>query len=663
LILPAYAAHAADVAAFPELRGMNLSELLAVKVTSVSKREQSQLRAPTAIYVLTGEDLRRSGVSSIPEALRGVPGLHVAKLDANIWAISARGFNRPSQFSNKLLVMMDGRTLYTPLFAGVYWDVQDTPLNDVERIEVIRGPGATIWGANAVNGVINIITKKAEETQGGHLSLRTGTEDEGIATLRYGGHAGDHLHYRVYGKVVHREGGYLGPGDEGRDDTEIDRAGFRMDWAPSTNERLMLQGELYDGEAGSTTQLFDALTDPGPTTVNFDQDLSGGDLLLRWERSFERGGDLSVQTYYDRTKRKTRTFGEERDTYDLELQHSFSPATRHELTWGLGYRFTERDITYDSFAISFDQHHRDDHLTNLFAQDEIELIADELTLWIGSKVEHNDFTGWEIQPSVRSTWTPRENHIFWGAISRAARTPSEAEEDLRINVTVGGSPALPLLVAHLPQENLDAEILHAFELGYRFLFNDAGLVDLAFFYNDYEDIYTLEVNPIVPESDPPPLHLLASDIVDRKAEGHSSGLELATEWQPLQRWHLTASYSLLRMHIRGKSSSNDPGTQERWDYVPTHQFQARSLLNLPHGLEFDLLFYAVENLPGNDNSAISGYERVDLRLGWRPESLTGLDLSVGVQNLTDKHHAEFWTGGVVPTEAERAYWIQASWDF
>ncbi len=643
-----------------DLKDLSLADLLSLQVTTLSKKEEPMHRAAAAVFVLSGEEIRRSGVSSIPEALRLVPGLQVAKLDANKWAITARGFLGGDHFGDKLLVLMDGRILYSALFAGVFWDVQDTMLADIDRIEVIRGPGATVWGANAVNGVINIITKRAGDTQGTHLSLRAGNEDEAIATLRHGGALGDAGHWRAYGKFTKRDAGYLPPDEQGDDEAQIGRMGFRLEWNPAERNEITLQGDYYDGDAGQTTRLFESPGDPAPTVRSGDSSLSGGNILGRWSVDTLDGQNISLQSYYDRTNREELTFSEERDVFDVEYQHLFKAGARNELTWSLGYRLNRSEILEDSFTNTFLRKERSDNLFSGFLQDEIEILPDELALWIGSKFEHNDYTGWEVQPSVRSSWQVNASNVLWGALSRAVRTTAQWEEDVRSNGSVIPDPTRPILISIVPNEGIGSEELLAFEVGYRFLREGKGSVDLATFYNRYEDVSTFEEQPLVPEDDPPPPHDLIPLEVDRRASGYTYGAEISTNWQLTSIWRATAAYSFLQMHIREDESSNDTGTEERWDDVPTHQVQMTSRLDLPHGLQFDANLMAVGELPTTE---IDGYVRVDLRLGWKPDRLRGLDLSVGVQNLFDEHHPEYISPGFVGTEAERAFWAQLAFDF
>ncbi len=635
---------------------LSLPELMQLRITSVTKTEQELSHAPAAIFVLTGEDIRRSGVSSIPEALRMVPGISVAKLDNNTWGITSRGLKGRQQFANKLLVLMDGRTVYTSLFSGVHWDSQDTVLHDIDRIEVIRGPGASVWGANAVNGVINIITKSSAETQGLHAEATVGTEDKGLMSLRYGGEINDETSYRVYGKYQNRDSSYVSSSQQGHDDYDSGQLGFRIDSNLDPKSLLTLQGDFYDSDAERSTTAFRSMSATAPSTIRETQDTSGGNLLARWKKETQDLGRFTLQAYYDRTHRDNSSFGDERDTYDVDFQHSFEPFDGNEFIWGAGYRVIDTEITYDSFVNSFRKKNRTDKIGNLFFQDQITLIPEELELWIGTKVEHNSYSGWEVQPNVRGTWHPHKQHVLWASVSRAVRTPSQADEDLRVNVAV----ALPLLVSNIPQQDLDSEVLYAYETGYRFEVLKELSFDLALFYNDYHTLQSFEEPPLVPEAEPAPPHLLKALVTDRKSEGYTIGGEASAQWQASEVWRLSSSYSYISTHISPRSSSTDPSDNDRWRDVPKHQLRVGSLLNLPYQLEFDTQIYAIGNVIDSD---VDSYTRVDLRLGWKPEALDGLDLSIGVQNLTDGHHVETVSTSLDSTEMQRAYWLRATFAF
>src|SRR6267154_1854284 len=381
------------------LKKLSLEELMNIEVTSVSKSPEKLLETASAIQVITAEDIRRSGVTSLPEALRLAPNLEVAQVNSHDWAISARGFD--TTLANKLLVMIDGRTVYTPLYAGVFWDAQNVLLEDLERIEVISGPGGTLWGANAVNGVINIITKSAKDTQGIYVSGAGGSFLQDFGAVRYGGSVGTNLFFRVYGQRFDRNGAVLPDGQEATNAWDMTQGGFRMYWYPSELNTLTLQGDVYSG------------SEQGPMA---DTTLDGENVLGRWTHTFTPESDLQVQTYFDRTWRHIpNSFAEDLKTYDVDFQHRFELAERQSITWGGGYRFMQ-DAVRNSAALAFLPPDKNLQLVSGFVQDEIKLIPEHLKLTLGTKLEHNDFSGFEVQPNGRIAWTPDERQTIWGAI-------------------------------------------------------------------------------------------------------------------------------------------------------------------------------------------------------------------------------------------------------
>lgn len=640
----------ADIGQNPDelyrLKHLSLDELLDVTVTSVSRKEQILSDAASAIYVITQEDIRRSGMTQIPELLRMVPGMHVAQIDANKWAISARGFN--GRYANKLLVLMDGRSLYTPLYSGVYWDVQDTVLEDIERIEVIRGPGATLWGANAVNGIINIITKSAQQTQGGLISLASGSEEPGSGTLRYSGKTATDVAYRIYVKGLRRDSGVFFDGSNAEDDWKGKRLGFRTDSQLTERDNLTLQGDFYRGAAGQNN--FVPFPPPVGTISEDQADTSGGNLLTRWNHSFSSKSSFSLQFYYDRTKRKNATLTERRDTYDLEFQHDFPLGEKHAIIWGAGYRSTQDDIDSPSTsALNFIHPQNRDSIISAFVQDDITLTTDRWHLILGTKYEHNDYTGNEFQPSVRMTWTPDGSNSFWGAVSRAVRTPSRIETD--VNIQVG-----PVSVSG--NETFKTEKLLAYELGYRTQASSGLSLDISAFYNDYDDLSTFELAG-------PPSPGGTQIELDNRMSGKSYGFELATSWEVSDNWRIKASHAWLKVNLKTDSDSSDTTSALSSDTTPEHQTQIRSLLDLPHELEFDTSVYYLSKIP---NSNIDSYTRLDMRLGWHVDK--DLDLSLSLQNLLNNEHAEFlefsgFSGplGLQSTQSERSFLLQLKLKF
>jgi len=631
---------------------ISLEELLQIEVISLTKRPESRTTAAAAVYVITPDDIRLSGVTSLPEALRLAPGVQVARIDANKWAIGVRGF--ASRLSRSLLVLIDGRSVYSPLFAGVYWEVQDTLLEDVDRIEVIRGPGGTIWGANAVNGVINIITKKAQETQGGLLVGGGGSEEQGFGGVRYGGKIGSDLFYRVYGKVFNRDAAFHSHAPD-FDDWRMGQAGFRLDWDGPHGNTLTFQGDIYTGEAGQRT-VVTTFAPPFRSTVDADADLDGGNLLGRWQQVFSTTSDLSVQLYYDYTYRREPTFRESRNTFDLDVQHRFhiSWPWPQELRVGLGYRLTSDDTTAVP-TIVFTPSSRTDQLFSAFVQDEIRVVGEQLRLIIGSKFEHNDYSGFEIQPSLRLVWTLAPQHTLWGAVTRAVRTPSRVEEDLTLTGLL--EPQTPTFGRVIGSDAFESEKLLAYELGYRLQPTPRLFLDVTAFYNRYHDLLSLEPETPFIESMPTPAHVVVPLLIRNGIHGESYGVELAADWQPFDWWRVSGVYAYLHLNLTRDQGSLDTSTGDSIEgSSPTHQFSLRSFMILPGHVDFDLVWRYVDSLPSQD---ISSYLTLDVRLGWRP--LPSLTVAVVGQNLLTDHHAEFGGGSSEPTEIERSVYGKVVW--
>lgn len=651
-----------------DLAGLSLEELLSLEVTSVSRRSERISDAPAAVTVLTSEDIHRSGATSIPELLRMVPGVQVGQIDANKWAISARGLSE--RFADKLLVLIDGRSVYTPLFGGVFWDVQDTLLEDIDRVEVIRGPGGTLWGANAVNGVINIITRDASETQGGLVVGGGGNQERAFGAVRYGGPLGEHFHYRAFAKYFDREPFVTEEGDEAEDGWNQLRGGFRVDGELRADDHLTVQGDLYVGNSNGTAgDLFlRGFEDQGVVNrpVRDHQDVAGGNLLGRITHRISDTASFQAQAYYDRTTRKGFYFDESRNNLDFDFQHQFRLGDRQEVVWGGGYRFS-----WDAFKgrniVALDPTHRSDHLLSAFLQDEIELLPDRLWLTAGSKIEHNSYTGTELQPSVRFRARPFEGHTLWGAVSRAVRTPTRADEDIIFTVSTSvppppGATLLPPPVEVAPgvfvqpppialtdpfpfnlvlrgDRRIQSTILHAFELGYRFQPTGSSWLDLALFVNDYQRLGRTtdgRVDQVVLPA-PPFLSFQGNLRLGTHVDGQIYGGELSGGWQVTERWRIQGYYSLLKHDLSVDRSAFDTTntTDEFRGRSPTHQFHLRSYLDLPGNLQLDAAGYWVGNLATGD---VPSYFRADLRLAWRP--CEGLELSLVGQNLFERSHPE-----------------------
>jgi iron complex outermembrane receptor protein len=652
---------AEDAAADPGLTELSIEELMNIKVTSVAKTPQKLSESAAAIFVLTQEDIRRSGMTSIPELLRMAPGLDVAQFDANKWAVSSRGFN--DLFANKLLVLIDGRTVYTPLFSGVFWDAQDTLLEDIERIEVIRGPGGTLWGANAVNGVINIITKQARDTQGGLVTLATGNLEHNQEGLRYGGKLGESGYFRAYAKHFSRDNFVDATGVDAVDKWDQQRGGFRIDYDPQDKDTLTMQGESYSGNSGQTVTE-PRLTSPYARTFSDVTHVSGSYLRTNWRHGLDGGADLSLQFYYDHTSRDPAALRELRDTYDLDFQHRFPWAGRHGLVWGVGYRQTKDETSSTRTLTWFNPANKTLKLLSALVQDESVWMEDRMHFIVGSKVEKNDYTGFEFQPNARLLWKTGADGALWAAVSRAVHTPSRGE--IGVNVAASAfpsglaSPAPPVtVVTILGNPNLKSESLIAYEAGWRDKVRQNLSVDATVFYNDYKNIITHEMGAPYPDDPLQPTYLIVPLVVDNKAHGQVYGAEVAANWQATDLWRLSGSFGVLRMHLVTDPDSNDATVPQVSGNSPRQQWQLHSYLNLRRNVSLDTAIYYVSGLTGQ---TIPAYTRLDLRLGWQPRQ--DVELSLAVQNLTDDSHPEFSAGsGELSSEVPRGIYGKITWRF
>ncbi len=615
--------HDSDIASYKKLSLEELMNVEVATVISVSRRPEKLSLAASAVQVITSDEIRRSGATNLPEALRIASNLSVAQVDNHSWAISARGFN--NTLADKMLVMIDGRTVYTPLYAGVFWDTQDTLLADVDRIEVISGPGATLWGANAVNGVISVTTKNAMQTQGLYVEGGGGTTVRGFEGVRYGGQLQPHLFYRVYEKSFHRDDLVDPYGQDRSGAWDSGQGGFRMDYDGLGSDLLTLQGDIYKDVIG---QMNTSATSA-----------AGGNALGRWTHPIADDSNLRLQIYYDRTHRSIpNSIIEDLDTWDLDFQHRFPLAPRNDVVWGLGYRVFHDDIRSPT-NFAFLPPEVVYQVFSGFAQDEITVVRDQVFFTIGSKVEHNHYSGFEVEPSARLAWRVDSQNTVWGAVSRAVRTPSRVDTQLY-------APGTPPFLVFQGGPGFESEKLYAYELGYRVEPDRAMSFALSTFYNDYHDIRSVE--QVAPPAPVP-------QTIANGLRGESYGVEATGDCRLADWWRLRVGYTELRVHLRAKPGSNDTSQGSAESHDPEHVLKLHSSFDLGRQWEFDAGFRAVSSIA---NNSVPAYGELDLRLGWSPTE--NVELSLVGQNLLHDHHSEFGPPAT-RQEIERSGYLKIVW--
>jgi iron complex outermembrane receptor protein len=635
-----------------ELKKLSMEQLTDVEVTSVSRTAERLGGAAAAVTVVTNEDIRRSGATTVPGALRFVPGIHVAGQTSNTWAVSARGFS--SVNSEKLLVLSDTRSVYTPLFSGVAWDVQDYLMQDIDRIEVIRGPGATLWGSNAVNGVINITTKNAKDTQGLYAETTVGTEERAAAGARYGGRIGERTYYRVFGTYVNRDASFIPPGPTA-DDWQLGHMGARTDWESGTGDSLTIQGDVYRGDIGRVAPGVMIIGRPGPTG-DLEVGVSGGNVLGHFRRRRSDTSEIELRVYYDRTHRDDPSFVDDLHTFDAEFQHRIELGGNHEVTWALNDRFmANRNVGKGLFKLDPPSSH--DNLVGGFVQDQVR-IREGLHLTIGTKLEHNDFSGVEVQPSGRVAWVPSPAHTVWGAVSRAARVPTRLERDIAIDIT---DPAANPVGVLLGNEDFDSESLVAYEIGHRWQLSRTVFTDVAAFRNEYDGLASLEIED--PFLDPQRMRTIIPVVNRNLTDGHTQGVEIFSAIVPRPDWRITASYSYVDVSLDPRGQDQNRGAFLD-GATPRHQFGLRSFLDLPADFQLDGQLRSlsdIRRLPSvPTGEGIDGYTEVDLRLAWR--GWQQMEISLAGRNLLHGHHPEFGAPAQ-RGELERAVYTKVAWGF
>ena len=635
---PSFADETSELDSFMEL---SLEDLLNVDVTSVSKKTEKRSDAAAAIYVITNEDIRKSTATNIPDLLRVVPGVNVAQLDAHTWSVTVRGGG--GEFATKLLVLVDGRSVYTPYFSGVYWDSVDVVLEDIDRIEIIRGPGGTLWGANAVNGVINIVTKRASDTQGGLLSVISGSNIDGSLSLRYGGTLKENQFYRVYAKGFQvGDSGDDQLGADAHDEWKQGRGGFRFDTDLNEEETLTIQGDYFSNSADENFYIPNAFPPAAHTLQSSTKNHTGFNTLARWTNKYSDTGSIQLQAYVDSYHYESIVIDERRTTFDIEFQHRVQLNDRHEVVWGVGYRNSGDSFDSNDLA-NLDPDSDTTDLFSLFLQDEI-TINDELKVIIGSKLEHNDYTGIEVQPTIRALWSPTENQTVWGAVSRAIRTPNRAENDIRLLfLPLPGFSTLPVAGVVFGSSSFDSLELISYEVGYRASIYDNLLVDATAFYNDYEG--ERDTAPFLAPSLPFNVPLQLNNDIDFITRG----IELTLDYRPYTRWLLRGGYSFI--------DTNNPGAGLN---SPQQQFTLGNEVNITETVYAGATLRYVDML---SDLGIDDYLTMDARAAWKPRE--NLELSVNGRNLFDDEQTEFIEiiANRASTAVERSVYGQITWEF
>jgi len=596
-----------------DLQAMSIDELANVDVWSVAKTRQPLSDAPASIYVIDHDDIVRSGATTIPEILRLAPNLEVYQTSASGYVVTARGFNgnpAAQSYANKLLVLIDGRSVYSPLFSGVFWDMQDVLPDDIDRIEVVSGPGATLWGANAVNGVINIITKRPGETHGALAEVQAGGYERNAAA-RYGGAIGDKLRYRVYIRAVEQDQTRTAAGLRAQDDWSRIQGGFRVEWTPGERDMINLQGDAYGGGHGQFNLP--------------DENISGRNIVARWTHSARNGNSLQVQGYYDFVERRTEDHGGyfNANTFDLDVQHSLALGSRNKLVWGGGVRATRIHLVGND-SLMFRPQRRTLLLGNVFAQDTLTL-SSKLDLVAGLKLEHDPYAGLSVLPNLRLSWKPVKPVLLWGAVSRAVRAPTPFDVD--VVERLGG---IDFLVGN---KDFRTEKLTAFELGARVQPASGLSLSLSGYYNLYDDLRSVEFTPIT----------LLPLYWGNKLKGHSYGLDAWADFRVASWWKLSAGAQFLHEKLHFKPGATGILGVNQNGNDPARRFSLRSSMTLGHGLTLDAFLRAMSKQP---DPHVPAYAELSGRLAWTVSS--HLELSVSGSNLLHKQHIEYAGGAKIP---------------
>lgn len=641
-----------------DLTQLSLEELMNLEVQVASKTSKNLFETAAAAYVISQEAIQHSGFTNVPDLLRLAPGFAVARIDGNKWAISSRGFN--GVFANKLLVLIDGRTVYSHLFSGVFWNYQELLLEDISQIEIVRGPGATLWGSNAVNGIVNILTKPASETQGGMLSVIAGTEEQLITSFRYGGNYKNEVFYRFDGKYTKRNHLEDSSGTAASDAWQGQRAAFRVDWYPQSRSQITLQGDYYTDEVGQMVSIIPSETQPFYQQIDSVATDEGGNILLRLNHQFSVDNEITLQFYYDQFIRHDIIMNGIVETFDYEINHRFKIGAAQEIVWGLGWRdlFDESDGT---FYFSVTPENQKSSIFNAFLQDEIHFFRDRLQLILGSKFEHHDYTGLEIQPNIRLLYRPGHNYACWFAASRAVRTPSRVERDVTTIRGVQYVRGIPVFGILKGSHDYESEILHAWELGFRTRLNSIMNIDLALFYNHYDNLRNYEQGEWEYKFTPPPAHGLAYFYMDNNMKGRSYGGELLLNLKPASWCQFEASYSNVKIkadvELTNLFSEFAKGIEGE---TPEHQVSLHGVFTLAYSLNLDFGFRFIDRVPTLN---LDHYFNLDAQLSWQVNQ--NLKLSIVGQNLLEKRHTEYLPAydDILATQIPRGFFARMQLKF
>ncbi len=640
----------------PSLADASLEDLMNVEVVSVTRKEQTLSKTGAAVFVITQQDIKRSGAANIPDILRMAPGVNVARIDANAWAISIRGFN--SRYSDKVLLLIDGRSVYSPAFSGVYWEQIDVPLEDIDRIEIIRGPGGTAWGANAVNGVINIITMSAKAAPGALLVAGAGSQQSG-SLAQYGGAAGSSGAYRAFGGYSNTSSSLAPGGESAADGWHQFHGGFRADVDLSPRDQLMVQGDISESAEGQT--LTTVLANQLPTIATFNDAITADtdDLQARWSHTLQKGSEMSLNVYYNHVNRLDQGLRDTSNTFDIDFQHHIKVHSGNDIVWGLGYRATGDNLT-SGYDTQFLPHQRTDNLYSIFFQDEIQL-AKSAWFTIGAKMEHNAYTGFELEPSAQLVWAPSSRHTVWLSASQAVRQPSRQDTDLQFDAST-----LPLpgggfgLVKVIGNPDSQAERLREYQAGYRSQVTKRLSLDLAAFRGYYRHLESSEPGIPYLVNTPAAAYEVFPIEIKNGARATSYGGEIFGTWAVTGRWRISPAYSFLHMNLtQDPLSPTAAGTLPLSAAAPIHQLSVRSTLELRSNLDWDTSLYLVGRLT---DPQVPEYTRLDTQIRWHVRE--SVEFSVGGQNLLTARHMEFGNAiSVDYTQVQRSVLGKVTWRF